>query len=63
MSFLNRLLGRDTEPKTRIRVCIECGMPVDAHKDWCAIFRTQLEMDQKREGSSFGPAATPGVTG
>ena len=33
--------------KPRIRVCVECGMPVAEHKDWCSIFRTQQEMDGK----------------
>ena len=48
MSLLNRLLGRSEEPKARVRVCIECGMPLDQHKQWCAIRQTQLEMEQKR---------------
>ena len=48
MSFLKKLLGRTTEPVTRVRVCIECGMPVDKHTAWCAIYRTQQELDQKR---------------
>ena len=41
MSLLDRMLGRSQEPKARVRVCIECGMPLDQHKPWCAI-------DQKR---------------
>jgi hypothetical protein len=49
MTFLKKLLGRTDEPKTRVRVCIECGMPVDQHKDWCAILQTRLEMDRKRD--------------
>jgi hypothetical protein len=51
MTFLNKLLGRTPEPKTRVRVCIECGKPVEEHADWCAILRTQQEMDQKRGGA------------
>lgn len=47
MSLLKKLLGRN-EPAARVRVCIECGMPVEKHADWCAILRTQQEMDQKR---------------
>ena len=47
MSILNKLLGRSNPPATRIRVCIECGMPIDQHKDWCAIHRTRQEMEQK----------------
>lgn len=37
MSFLKKLLGRKQEPGKRIRVCVECGMPVEDHKEWCAI--------------------------
>jgi hypothetical protein len=52
MSFLKKLLGRaPVEPPVRVRVCIECGMPVEKHATWCAIFRTQQEMDQKRNAS------------
>ncbi len=40
MSLLSKLFGKNPEPK-RIRVCIECGMPVDAHKEWCAIHRAR----------------------
>ena len=47
MVFLKRLFGKAEEPKARVRVCIECGMPVAEHKDWCSIFRTQQEMDGK----------------
>lgn len=41
MSFLKKLLGQknDYEPGKRVRVCVECGMPVEDHKDWCAIYR------------------------
>jgi hypothetical protein len=47
MSLLNRLLGRSEDVKARTRVCIECGMPVDQHKHWCAIWQTQQAMEQK----------------
>jgi hypothetical protein len=60
MSILKKLLGRGgVEPKARVRVCIECGMPVDTHKDWCAILQTRLEMDRKRQGASAGGLETP----
>ena len=41
MSFLKKLLGRKDiyEPGKRVHVCVECGMPVEDHKDWCAIYR------------------------
>ena len=48
MSLLNKLLGRSEEPKARVRVCIECGMPLDQHKQWCAIWQTQNEMAKKQ---------------
>lgn len=49
MSLLKKLFGRGkAEPVARVRVCVECGMPVEKHAAWCAIFRTQQEMDQKR---------------
>ena len=47
MSLLKRLFGKNEPPKQRIRVCVECGMPIAEHKDWCSIFRTQQEMDSK----------------
>ena len=37
-------------PAQRVRVCVECGMPVAEHKDWCSIYRTQLEMAAKQKG-------------
>jgi hypothetical protein len=47
MTFFQKLFAKKPEAKTRIRVCVECGMPVAEHKDWCSIFRTQQEMDSK----------------
>ena len=53
MSLLKRLFGGEKEPpKQRIRVCLECGMPLAEHKDWCAIRRRQLELEA-------GKAANP----
>ncbi len=51
MSFLKKLLGRkDTyEPGKLSRVCVECGMPVEDHKDWCAIYR---ETQRRAEAAS-----------
>ena len=49
MSILQKLFGRGTaEPSRRVHVCVECGMPVDNHKDWCAIERTRQEMALKQ---------------
>jgi hypothetical protein len=47
MSFLDKLLFRKTKPRQRVRICVECGMPIAEHKDWCSIFRTQQELDRK----------------
>jgi hypothetical protein len=43
MSFLRRILGKSEPPKARVRVCVECGMPIAEHKAWCSIFRIQQE--------------------
>jgi hypothetical protein len=48
MSFLTKLFSKKAEPKQRIRVCIECGMPIADHKDWCSILRGQREMEQRK---------------
>jgi hypothetical protein len=47
MSLLKRLFGKSEPSKPRIRVCIECGMPIADHKQWCSILRGQQEMDRK----------------
>jgi hypothetical protein len=47
MSFLNRLLGKTEQPKQRVQVCVECGMPVADHKQWCSILQGQNELKQK----------------
>lgn len=54
MSLLKKLLGRAKEPTVRVRVCIECGMPVEKHTDWCPTYRTQQEMDRVRAANSSG---------
>ena len=62
MSFLTKLFSRKPQPGQRVRVCVECGMPIAEHRDWCSIYRTQLEMDSKasRDGRAAGPAADQG---
>jgi hypothetical protein len=47
MSFLNRLFGKSEQPKQRVQVCVECGMPVADHKNWCSILAGQNEMKLK----------------
>lgn len=49
MSFLKRLLGQTEAPKPRVRVCVECGMPIAEHKDWCSILRGQIEMKARSD--------------
>lgn len=49
MTFLKKLFSRTPEPRQRIRVCIECGMPIAEHKDWCSILRGQQEYAQKKQ--------------
>jgi hypothetical protein len=46
MSFFQKLFKKST-PKQRIRVCVECGMPIAEHKEWCSILRGQKEMELK----------------
>ena len=47
MSFLKRLLGQSEPPKQRVQVCVECGMPVKEHKNWCSILQGQIEMQSR----------------
>ena len=47
MSFLQKLFSKKAEPKQRVHVCVECGMPVAEHKEWCSILRGQREMAAK----------------
>ena len=48
MSFLKKLFASKA-PAQRVRVCVECGMPVAEHKDWCSIYRTQQEMAARQK--------------
>ncbi len=48
MSFFKRLFGASQETaKPRVRVCVECGMPVAEHKSWCSILRGEREMNRQ----------------
>ena len=51
MSFLSRFFSKN-QPKQRIRVCVECGMPIAEHKQWCSILRGQQELDRKAQAAS-----------
>ena len=44
MSLIKRLFGKSESPKPRTRICVECGMPIAEHKDWCSIFRGESAM-------------------
>jgi hypothetical protein len=52
MSLLEKLFGRKPQPRQRVRICVECGMPIAEHKDWCSILRTQQEMARKTAGAA-----------
>jgi hypothetical protein len=45
MSIFKKLFFRKSEPRQRVRICVECGMPIAEHKDWCSILRTQRERE------------------
>ncbi len=42
VTILQKLFAR--KPTQRVRICVECGMPIAEHKEWCSILRTQQEM-------------------
>ena len=45
MSLFQKLFSKKSDAaKPRVRVCVECGMPIAEHKDWCSILRGQMEM-------------------
>ena len=56
MSFLKKLFSKKSAAKQRIRICVECGMPVAEHKEWCSILRGHQEMERKARAQQ--PAAS-----
>jgi hypothetical protein len=53
MSLLKKLFGRKgAGANGRVRVCLECGMPVPSHKEWCAILRGEKEMELRAAASA-----------
>jgi hypothetical protein len=52
MSLLSRLLGKKADPPKRTRICVECGMPIAEHKEWCSILRGQMEMKLKASAAT-----------
>ncbi len=63
MSFWNKLFSKKKpQPGQRVRVCVECGMPVADHKEWCSILRGQREYQSPRGGRprrGVGPPDRP----
>jgi hypothetical protein len=51
LSLLNRLLGKKEAPKERVRICVECGMPIAHHKDWCSIFQIETKLRAQKQAS------------
>lgn len=47
MSLLKKIFGGKDETVKRVRICVECGMPVEEHKDWCSIFLARQAMQQR----------------
>jgi len=45
MTLWQKLFSR--KPPQRVRICVECGMPLAEHKAWCSIWRTLQERQQK----------------
>lgn len=48
MTLLEKLLRRK-KPTPRVQVCVECGMPVGEHKDWCSIERLRGQYEASGE--------------
>ena len=55
MSILKRLFGSTGQTKPRVRICMECGMPVADHKEWCSILRGEAEMREKARTAARPP--------
>lgn len=60
MTILKKLFGLKSEPVKRVRICVECGMPVAEHKDWCSIFRTMQALEQRKVVPPASPAPSEG---
>ena len=54
MSFRD-LFSQKRMPPQRVRICVECGMPIAEHREWCSILRTQRELDLKARGATQPP--------
>ncbi len=58
MTFLKKLFG-SKEPVQRVRICVECGMPVAEHKDWCSIYQTMQAIERKKAAARATAAPAP----
>jgi hypothetical protein len=57
MSILRKMFGfKSAEPKKRIRICVECGMPVEEHKEWCSIRRIRQAVERRQAARAAGQA-------
>jgi hypothetical protein len=55
MAFMKKLLWWKRNGRVqRIRICVECGMPVGEHKEWCSILRTLQAARQQPAPSATG---------
>ena len=54
MTLWQKLFSK--QPRQRVRICVECGMPVAEHKNWCSILRTQQE-HERRAAAAGSPVA------
>ena len=52
MSIFKKLFGQKEEPRQRTRICVECGMPVADHKDWCSILQGQRDLQMRAAQAS-----------
>ncbi len=52
MTFLKRLFRWKRSRPARIRICVECGMPIAEHREWCSIYRTMREFQEKAAGQA-----------
>ena len=47
VGMFSKMFGGKSEPPKRVRICVECGMPIAEHKNWCSILRGQQEMAER----------------
>ena len=46
MTLLKKLFG-SKKPVQRVHVCVECGMPIAEHREWCSILRARQRASEK----------------